>query len=359
MQDPKPEGDDYPENTMAHLDPTALNPQVMHRAGAIIRDGGLVAFPTETVYGLGADALNEAAVAGIYRAKERPANDPIIVHIAALDDLWRVARDVPEAAQRLAERFWPGPLTLVLARHPDVPLKVTAGRETVAVRWPAHPVAQALLEAAGTPIAAPSANRFARPSPTRAEHVLDDLGGRVAMILDAGATAIGLESTILDLSGATPTVLRPGGVSLEDLRELLPDVVYQPRYLNSDDEAAPAPGTLLKHYSPNAQVMVFTGPRDKVLQTMRLEADQLVDEHKNVGVMMLDGDAEVFSGLRAQVALLGEDADAMANKLFAGLRDLDRMHVDVILVRAPDQAGLGLALWDRLMRAAEGRVIEV
>ncbi|MCY4072653.1 MAG: L-threonylcarbamoyladenylate synthase [Chloroflexi bacterium] len=338
-----------------------VDPQVPERrpielAGETIRDGGLVAFPTETVYGLGANALDKAAVEKIFRAKGRPANDPLIVHIADLSHLPRLAVSVPELAYRLLDRFAPGALTLVLNKRETVPANLTAGMDTVAVRIPDHAVALALINAAGRPIAAPSANKFSRPSPTTAQHVVDDLEGRVDIILDGGPTAIGLESTILSLVGGAPQVLRPGGVALEELRAIVPDLTYQPRYLTGDDTASPSPGSMLKHYSPRATVILFRG-EDDVAVWAAIKA--FADDHDHVGVMTLEKDVRRFADLDVKVESLGADLDAAATRLFSALRALDSRGAKWILARAPDTTGVGLAIGDRLLRAAEGDVIDV
>ncbi len=343
---------------LAKIDPEDPDPLAMSLAAQVIRDGGLVAFPTETVYGLGANALDELAVQGIFRAKQRPAGDPLIVHIDEMDDLQQVAVELPAVAGQLAERFWPGPLTLVLRKHPDIAPNVTAGQETVAVRMPAHPVAQELIRKANVPIAAPSANRFSRPSATRPLHVLQDLIGRVDVILDGGSTPIGVESTIVDLTASVPTLLRPGGVPLETLREVLPSVAFRPRRVG-EDGIAPAPGTLIKHYSPDAAVLVYSGDDDAVYAAMQERIGQMNAAGEHAGVLALDSELPHFADLKAQIVLLGGDLTEAAANLFSGIRELDAAEVDAILVRAPEQSGLGLALYDRLQRAAEGHMIEV
>ena len=320
----------------------------MRQAAEILRAGGLVAFPTETVYGLGADATNETAVRGIFEAKGRPASDPLIVHIASADQLSTVTASVPDAAKRLAERFWPGPLTLILPRGGAIPAIVSSGRATVAVRVPRRPEALALIEQSGAPIAAPSANLFSRPSPTRAEHVLEDLDGRIDMILDGGPTQIGVESTVLDLTCDPPELLRPGGVSLEELTAELGDVRYAPRI---EDNGA-SPGMLLKHYSPRAKLTLISGGLERV----REAAEARLAQGLRVGVLLFDGDEAGLAGLSVEVRSLGPaDAPARAaERLFDELRRLDALGVDAILARVPAQRGLGLAVWDRLYRAAEG-----
>lgn len=324
-------------------------------AARAIRSGGLVAFPTETVYGLGANAWDEAAVDKIFRAKGRPASDPLIAHIASPDQLDGLARDLPDRTQELCRRFWPGALTLVLPKSPLLPANLTAGLDTVAVRMPDHAVAAALIEAAGVPIAAPSANRFSRPSPTTAQHVLDDLAEDIDVLLDAGPTTIGLESTILSLIDDPPQLLRPGGVPLEALRQFIPDLRFEPRFLNAD-QAAPAPGSLLKHYSPRAKLLLFQGSDDAAVHAaMRAQ----IANNRNAGLMISDADAPACADLDVKTERLGANAEQTALRLFAAMRALDSAGVDVIIARAPDKQGLGLAVWDRLLRAAEGALIEV
>ena len=325
-------------------------------AGLTIRRGGLVAFPTETVYGLGANALDEAAVAGIFRAKSRPANDPLIAHIAHIDQLSQVAEAPPASAFELCRRFWPGPLTLVLKKAAGVPTNLTAGLDTVAVRMPDHAVALALIREAGAPIAAPSANLFSRPSPTSAQHVIDDLDGLVDVVLDGGDTPIGVESTIVSLIQDPPRVLRPGGISLEKLRAIVPDLRFAPSYLPEDAPTAPAPGSLLRHYSPKARVLLFEGADDaEVYAAMRAE----IAQHDRVGILASDAEKDAFADLNVFVERLGANSDEAAQRLFAALRSLDQLEVDVILARAPSKAGLGLAVWDRLLRASVGSLVVV
>ncbi len=344
------------------INPTRPQPEIIAIAARTIRAGRLVVFPTETVYGVGADALNPDAVQRIFAAKERPASDPLIVHIGDPGRLPGVARDIPAIAWSLVERFWPGPLTLVLPRHPAIPTSVTAGRETVAVRMPRHPVALALLRRSGTAIAAPSANLFTRPSPTAAAHVLQDLAGRVDLILDAGPPDIGLESTVVDLTTTPPALLRPGGSPVETLLEMMPTLDVRLRYLQDDDEAAAGPGMLAKHYSPTARVILIEGAdQTAVLARMRSLVAELAEQGQAVGLMVTAEDAPTFSETPAHLVILGSHSDlrTVGQTLFAKLRHLEAVPVDVILVRALPKAGLGLAIRDRLVRAAEGQIISV
>ncbi len=342
------------------VDPQSPDEHAIAQAATVLRHGGLVAFPTETVYGLGANAFNSLAVNQIFEAKGRPATDPLIVHVASTSQLSQVALDVPPLAWQLVGEFWPGPLTLVLRRGYEVPPNVSAGANTVAVRMPRHPVASALITAAQIPVAAPSANLFARPSPTTAQHVLEDLNGRVDLILDGGPTAIGIESTVLDLTGDTPRVLRPGGITLEQLRAVMPLVTYTSQYLAEHDTAA-GPGMLLKHYSPRAELVLFDGPPTATLAALRIQVEAALAAGRRVGLMLVDDDLPALRDLPVELAPLGPTADASeaAQRLFAALRSLDTRGVDVIFARSLPRTGLGLAVWDRLVRAAEGRIIAI
>lgn len=337
------------------------DPGVIRLAAKCLLAGGLVAFPTETVYGLGANALDAEAVNRIYAAKGRPANNPLIVHIASPEQVEQVAMKIPDIAHGLAAAFWPGPLTMVLKRRAHVPPNLSAGRDTVAVRMPAHPVALALIGAAGIPVAAPSANLFTRPSATTAQHVLTDLDGRVDVILDGGPTRIGLESTVIDLTSEHPTILRPGGITLEALREIIPTVELHTKAIAVDDAAPLSPGMLLKHYSPNAELLLFVGNFDGVTLRMQEIAREKIAAGKRVGVLALDEERAFFDHIGAQIVLLGSrnKLENVGHNLFAGLRTLDERGVDVILVRGFEQAGLGVTIQDRLLRAAEGRLILV
>lgn len=348
------------------VDAATPDPAVIARAARVLVEGGLVVFPTETVYGLGAHALDAAAVAGIFAAKERPTTDPLIVHLASAADLPRVAASVPASAAALAAAFWPGPLTLIVPRHADVPPEVTAGLANVAVRVPAHAVAHALLAAAGVPVAAPSANRFSRPSPTTAAHVLTDLDTRVDVVVDGGPTDIGVESTIVDCTVSPPLVRRAGGVPLEALVAVVPDIAVADEVVGID-RAQLAPGQLLRHYAPAARLTVYDGtPADGVARVAR-EVRQATGSGRRVGVLAPEDAltalapeiAAAASAGRVVVQTLGprDDGAAAARALFAALRALDAAGVDVILALGPTRTGLGAAVWDRLRRAAEGRIV--
>ncbi len=337
-------------------------PQTIALAGKIIRGGGLVAFPTETVYGLGANALDPEAVARIYEVKKRPSHDPLIVHICSLSQLDLVANGAPPLAKRLAETFFPGPLTMVLKRSAQVAPNVSAGLETVAVRMPAHKIPLALIESSGVPIAAPSANLFSRPSPTSAQHVLDDLSGHVDVILDGGSCPIGLESTVIDLTSETPVILRPGGAPMELLIQHVPNLQLSQRYLEAQDGLAmPAPGMLSKHYSPAAKFLVLKGSSQNASQRAREAVAALISLGYKIGLMLTDEDADNFSGLNARLVKLGSEnnLEEIARNLFAQMRALEKMDIDLMLMRAVNPQGIGFAIWDRLLRASEQQVYDL
>ncbi len=346
---------------MAHIrlvDARNPDPHLIAETAAIIRAGGLVAFPTETVYGLGADGLNPAAVARIFEAKGRPFTDPLILHIADPQALPALVLEMPPLALELAHRFWPGPLTLVLPKRPVVPDIVTAGLPTVAVRMPAHPVALALIRAAQTPIAAPSANRFARTSPTTAQHVQDDLGDRIDLILDAGPTPIGVESTVLDLSRPVPTILRPGGLPREALEAVLGPVAI---WTQMAEGPQPSPGLLPKHYAPQTPMILVVGPPPQMRAALRELVTRYAAQGHRIGLLIAEEDRAEMANLPVEIAVLGpeEDLETVARRLYEGLRKLDARGLSLIIARDFGAQGLGLAVRDRLMRAAGGSVITV
>jgi len=324
---------------------------LIEQAGAVIRAGGLVAFPTETVYGLGADALNPDAVRRIFEAKERPPWDPLIVHAMDLEQLRLLVQELPPAAERLAQALMPGALTLVLPKAARVPDLVTAGRPTVAVRIPAHPVAQALIRASGTPIAAPSANRFGRPSPTSADHVMADLAGRIELVLDAGATPIGVESTVLDLTTQPPTILRPGGVP----REAIEPLIGRVRLLEDalpEGQPLPSPGTSPRHYAPNVPLLLCP-PEPEAFATAVQDA---LTMYETIGAMTPNHWtlAESRRVLRYAWGDWG-DWQSLAKRLFEGIRWLEAQGVQAIVCPLPPPEQLALAIRDRLLRAATPR----
>ncbi|MGI6517666.1 MAG: L-threonylcarbamoyladenylate synthase [Bacillota bacterium] len=344
-------------------------------AARVLRQGGTVAFPTETVYGLGGNALDRRAVARIFAAKGRPQDNPLIVHIAQMETLDNIASSVSPEARRLADRFWPGPLTLILPKSDAIPDEVTAGLKSVAVRMPSHPVACALIRAAGVPIAAPSANISGRPSPTAADHVWRDMAGRIDMLVDGGATDIGLESTVLDMTCWPPVILRPGGVALEAIRELIPET----RILAGEDSlkaAQRSPGLRHKHYSPSSELWLVVGEWKSQVREIAERAAAEARCGRRVGLLV---SAETAAELRALltpesgfperesleryviVAEVGsrDDPQEVALALFDGMRRLDEADVGIMFAESYDTAGVGLAIMNRLTMAAGGRVVEV
>lgn len=340
------------------IDPLHIDATNLEQAAAIIRRGGLVAFPTETVYALGADVFNRTAVEAVFHAKGRPATDPLIVHIAHAEQVNQVASRMPLLAQQLAAAFWPGPLTLVLPRKESIPAEVSAGKNTVAVRLPAHPVICRLIEEAGVPVVGPSANRFGHTSPTSAQHVLDDLDERIDAVIDSGPTLIGVESTVLDVSGTEPCLLRPGGISLEQLHPYIPDLKFVPAYLN-ETSAATGPGMLLTHYAPRARLMLYDGSPDAVQMALIQGIAEQQQLGKSVGVLIIMDNPTRYEQAGAKVIHAGETLESAASGLFRAMRELDSQGVDVILADAPPASGIGLAIRDRLIRAASGQIIRV
>ncbi len=320
----------------------------IRRAAALLRAGELVAFPTETVYGLGADALNAEASARIFAAKGRPADNPLIAHIAGESGLAGLIAGEPCACARaLMRAFWPGPMTLIFPKSPRVPREVTAGLDTVAVRMPSHPVARALISAAQTPIAAPSANRSGRPSPTTAAHVLEDMEGRIPLILDGGPCEVGLESTVVDVTGARPRILRPGGVTLEMLEGVVGDVDVDEGVLHQLQAGSQArsPGMKYKHYAPKGEVTIVTGPR------AAQEIARLYDAADGRAAILAFSQADY--GARRVYRLKNAPGE-----LFAALRQLDEDGMETIYAEDVPTTGVGLAVMNRLMRAAAFRVVE-
>lgn len=328
-------------------DPKAQRREIQEAAD-IIRAGGLVAIPTETVYGLGADALNPEAVRRIYEAKGRPSDNPLIIHVPSADWLARYCVEVPESAYRLAEQFWPGPLTMILKRNPIVPDRTTGGLDTVGVRCPNHPVTLALIEAAGVPIAAPSANLSGRPSCTTAQHVLEDVGGKIDCILDGGPCAVGVESTIVDLTVNPPRLLRPGGLPLESLEKVLGKVELDAAVTRQmgEGERPRAPGMKYRHYAPAAPVTVVTGTPAKSAQYIRSQLNQ------DCGVICYDEFLPLFSDVIVRPFGSMQNRREQAQRVFDALRSFDATPVKQIFAQCPDTTGLGLAVANRLKKAA-------
>ena len=335
-----------------------INWQYIEEAGAIIRSGGLVAFPTETVYGLGGDALNAASSGKIYAAKGRPSDNPLIVHIASMDKLSAIVREVPEAAYRLAERYWPGPLTMIFHKAACVPVQTTGGLETVAVRMPSHKVAQALIEAAGGYVAAPSANLSGRPSPTAAKFVMEDLDGRVDMIIDGGEADIGLESTILDLTGEVPVILRPGYIPEEMLEETIGRVDTDRTILDGNSSQAPkAPGMKYRHYAPKGSLVLIEGTQVQVVSYINEQLQRYRLEGIKTGVIATDETKDRYLADSIKSVGKREDEEQIARQLFKILREFDDDKVQMIYAESFESRGVGVAIMNRLLKAAGHQVI--
>lgn len=342
------------------IDQNNMDTEALERAAAIIRDGGLVAFPTETVYGLGADALSAEASKKIYAAKGRPSDNPLIVHVAEFSDMEKIAQEMPEEAKKLADAFWPGPLTMIVRKNDKVPYETTGGMDTVAVRMPNHPVALELIRRSGGYIAAPSANTSGKPSPTLAEHVAFDMDGRIPMILDGGPVGIGIESTIVDLTEDIPMILRPGYITPKMLEKVIGEVKMDPGIIASDSLQKPkAPGMKYKHYAPKGDLVIVEGKKQAVAETinhltkMDTEAGlktAVIASDENLS--LYDADCKINIGSR-------EHEESIAANLYEVLREMDEMGVQKMYSESFAGGGLGAAIMNRLLKAAGHHVIRV
>lgn len=332
--------------------------EIMKEAGEILKRGGLVAFPTETVYGLGGDGLNAKSSEKIYSAKGRPSDNPLIIHIADMESLNRIVVNVPEKAKRLAKRFWPGPLTMIFKKTDEVPYGTTGGLESVAVRMPNHPVALALIRAGGGYIAAPSANTSGRPSPTKAEHVEEDLSGKIEMIVDGGDVGIGLESTIVDFTEDIPVILRPGYINQSMIEEVIGEVRMDRGLLITDEKIKPkAPGMKYRHYAPKAQLTIVQGPTGKVIQYINEQCRSLGLEGKKAGVIGTDETDNFYEAAVVKSIGTRQDEEGIARHLFGILREFDEEDVDYIYSEAFDTPNMGQAIMNRLLKAAGHHII--
>lgn len=323
-------------------------------AAKIIKSGGLVVMPTETVYGLAADALNASAIKKIFAVKGRPADNPLIVHISCMDELAPLVSEIPQQAKILADKFWPGPLTMILPKSNKVPYEVTAGLDTVAIRMPSLSITRKFIEKCETPLAAPSANLSGKPSPTSCEHVIADLQGKVEAIIDGGSCEYGVESTVITLATDTPKLLRPGGITLEQLQQAIGQVDVDDAVLNKlkANEIASSPGMKYKHYAPNTKVIMVNGPAEKFIQYVNARAN------KNILALCFD---EEIKDITAQAISYGSvhDQKQQAAKLFDALRKTDSLQTECVYAHAPTPSGIGLATYNRLIRAAGFEVIDL
>ena len=346
------------ETKIIKIDENKIDTSLIDEAANIIKSGGIVAFPTETVYGLGANGLDEEAVKNIYKAKGRPSDNPLILHISEIDQLDPLVEEIPELAYACMERFWPGPLTIIFKKSAAIPNIITAGLDTVAIRMPDHKIASELISKAKVPIAAPSANLSGKPSPTKGSHVVEDMMGKIEMIIDGGNTGVGLESTVLDLSTEIPTILRPGGITFEDLTNVIHNVV-QDGSITNKEEIPKSPGQKYRHYAPNAEMILYTGDLEKIVKKINSDAKYLIDEGKNVGIMATEETKDNYTLGQVFVSGSREKRETIAHNLFDVLRSFDEANVDIILAEGISLDNIGMAIMNRMVKAASGKVIKL
>lgn len=328
-------------------------------AAQVIKDGGVVAFPTETVYGLGANALKEESVEKIFIAKGRPQDNPLIIHVAS-KDISEYAKNISEVATKLMDKFWPGPMTLILEKKDIIPMKTSANLDTIGIRMPSNEVALELIKESGVPIAAPSANISGRPSPTDIERCIEDLTGRVDYIIGGQKSKVGLESTIVDCTVYPPVVLRPGGLTLEMLREIDKNIAIDKGLLNNSEEFKPkAPGMKYRHYAPNAKLKIIKGNKEKTIEKINEMVQNYIDDGKRVGILITKENSHRYP--KGEKVILGEEnnLEEIASNLFEALRSFNDLDVDIILAEAFNEEGLGVAIMNRLSKAAGHDVINV
>lgn len=339
-----------------------LNPELelIAEGAKLIQQRKLVAFPTETVYGLGANGLDDEAVSRIFNAKGRPQDNPLILHVSSTREVEPLVESISEEAEILMNEFWPGPLTMIFNRSTLVPDAITAGLETVAIRMPNHPVALELISASGVPIAAPSANTSGKPSPTLAEHVIDDLNGKIDMILDSGATGVGLESTVLDLTGDTPLILRPGGITLEAIKVFVPSVEMDLSIISSNADVIPkSPGQKYRHYAPKADMTVFSGEVENIVKAIKAKGSEFERQGKVIGIMATDETKNRYD--KGIVISVGsrKNIGTIAHNLFNTLRIFDERGVDIILAEGVEFSNIGIAIMNRMKKACGGNIVDV
>nr|WP_132995681.1 L-threonylcarbamoyladenylate synthase [Sporanaerobacter acetigenes] len=338
------------------------NPEkdIIEAGAKLIKNGGVVAFPTETVYGLGANAFCEEAIDKIFIAKGRPQDNPLILHVSSIDEVYPLVEKVDENMKMLMEKFWPGPLTIIFKKSSKVSKKLTGGLSTVAIRMPRNKIALELINSSGVPIAAPSANTSGRPSPTEASHVVEDMYGKIDMIIDGGSTGVGVESTVLDMSEEVPTILRPGGVTLEDLLQIFSEVKYDQSIISDDENIVPkSPGQKYKHYAPKAKMIVFTGDVKTISKNIKSQVKSLTLEGKKVGIMATEETKDEYNEGIVLVVGSRSDKDTIARNLFKVLRQFDELNVDMILAEGVDTEEIGRAIMNRMKKACGGDIRKV
>lgn len=342
------------------IDEDSLEKDLIEIGARKIREGKLVAFPTETVYGLGANGLDEEAVKNIFIAKGRPQDNPLILHVSSIEEIEPLVEYISPEAKEVMNRFWPGPLTILFRRSKLVPDIITAGLDTVAIRMPSHSIASELIRESGVPIAAPSANTSGKPSPTLASHVIEDLDGKIDMVIDGGSTGVGLESTVLDLSSSTPEILRPGGITIEELRKVIPNVVEDLSIIKDDKNIIPkSPGQKYRHYAPKADMIVFTGEVQDMVNAINEYMEKHTNSGKTIGIMATEETKDRYK--KGVVISVGsrKDKRTIAHNLFNTIRLFDEEMVDIILTEGIDLEGIGTAIMNRLKKASGGNIIKV
>lgn len=335
------------------IDPKNIDYDIIKEAAHVINQGGTVVFPTETVYGIGADALNAEAVDKIFKAKGRPQDNPLIVHIADFDELNNLVLNIPVNAKRLADKYWPGPMTMILYKKDILSDKISAGLNTAAIRLPSNEIALALIKESKKPIAAPSANLSGKPSPTEANHVIEDLMGKVDMIIDGGSTSIGLESTVVDMTADVPMILRPGGITYEDIVSVLGNCDYDPAIIKSSDKIIPkSPGQKYRHYHPNADIILYKGNIDNIVRKINEDYELLESEGKRAGIMSTVQTNEYYGGKKTICVGDRTKLLTISSNLFKDMREFDYRGIDIILAESVDESGLGKAIMNRLTKAS-------
>lgn len=348
------------ETKIIKLNKINLEEKLILEGAKFIKEGKLVAFPTETVYGLGANGLDEEAVKKIFIAKGRPQDNPLILHVSSIEDVKPLVKSISKEAEILMKRFWPGPLTILFRKSNKVPNIITAGLDTVAIRMPNHPIAIELIKNSGVPIAAPSANTSGKPSPTLADHVIEDLYGKVHMIIDGGSTGVGLESTVLDLTEEIPMILRPGGITLEDLKKIIPQVEEDLSIIKDNKDIVPkSPGQKYRHYAPKADMLVFTGELENIVMKIISQTEEFISKGKTVGIMATEETKDRYE--RGVVISVGsrENMETIGHNLFNTIRLFDQKEVDVILAEGVGLSYIGTAIMNRLKKASGGNIIKV
>ena len=348
------------DTKVVFMDEKDIDTVALREAGAWIRNGELVAFPTETVYGLGGDALQADSARKIYEAKGRPSDNPLIIHISKWDDIYHICREIPEEAKKLADTFWPGPLTMILKKQDVVPKETTGGLDTVAVRLPSHPVARAFIEAAGGYVAAPSANVSGRPSPTLAKYVFEDMEGKIPMIIDSGIVGIGVESTIVDLTEGTPVILRPGSITSEMLQEVLGEVKSDVGMLTKPEGAAPkAPGMKYRHYAPKGSLTIVSGESADVVNYINGACAAAASEGKRTGVLCTQETIQMYQADSIKCLGTRTDESTVAQGLYQILRECDDEGLEVMFAESFSTQGIGQAIMNRLLKAAGYQMVEL